>query len=89
MPALTIDQFRDTRAPCADLSKTADDDCRPPAPGYLYLNGRLTIEQTHYRNQDESRACFHVELFGDDFAGTLEDCEAELHAAALDNGIFE
>ncbi len=55
--------------------------------GWLFLNGSLLIEQ----QVPAMRGCpavFHVELFGDDFSGSLADCEAEFWHAALNDGVF-
>ncbi len=59
--------------------------------GFLYNGDNLFIQQVSPLNFGESitDGDYHVELFGDDFRGSLSDCEVELYAAATRERVLE
>lgn len=87
-------KFKETRVSTDDVTTDVlggfrfEDQYDAGTKGYLYNGGNLFIElikagACHSENQ------YHVELFGGDYFGKLEDCEAELWYAAMGEGCLE
>ena len=91
MNQTTLSDFRADRVwsadPGRDFPGNGYDD-NDNGPGYLYASGSLLIELQHGLIDQSKTAVFHVELFGDDFSGTLRDCEEQLWQAALGEGML-
>jgi len=59
--------------------------------GYVYEGGRIkiTLMPPSHTSKNATGPEFHVELFGGEFVGTLDECEAKLYDAAFDEGFFK
>lgn len=80
-------KFKETRVTTDDVTAEKhggfayEDQFDAGTKGYLYNGGSLFIERI-------SEEQYHVELFGCDYFGKLEDCEAELwYAAATERAL--
>lgn len=91
MGTLTLSQFKAeaewTDDPAADYPGYGFDD-REVGAGMVYTgpDGGFALIIEAVDTLDDR---YMVELFGDDFAGTLADCEAELWHAARNEGVFK
>lgn len=85
-------QFTQTRIEVADVRQIEgygwEDMYDEPTHGFIYNGGTLFIEQLHGDRFDLYGEYF-VELFGDDWRGSLTECEAELYAAAHREGVWK
>ena len=85
---MTFAKFKATRQAHDDLVRANDDwDGMYEGAGTTYCQNSLCIELVK-RGPCSSADHYTVQLFGDDYFGTLDDCEAELWAAATAEGIF-
>lgn len=82
MSRVTFTQFRNTATTVEDISQHQNYSGYDKASGLFYCDERFFIAS---RGND----VWHVELFGDDFRGSLQDCEAELWMAALNEKVLE
>lgn len=79
----TLSQFISTKQQFEDLSESR---CMlgglEAVRGCTYWDDRLWIEQAK-----DGR--WYVDLYGGEFIGSLEDCEAELWAASINENVFD
>lgn len=87
-------KFKDSRVSTDDVTAEAhaghgyEDQYDSGTKGFLYNGGNLFIELIKAGACD-SENHYHVELFGDDYFGKLEDCEAELWYGASREGVLD
>jgi hypothetical protein len=85
---VNFSKFKETRVHTQDVTAEEhegfgfEDQYDAGTEGYLYNAGNLFIERI-------SEEQYHVELFGGDYFGSLEDCEAELWYAASCEGCLD